>query len=76
METTVTMTVTEVEDELPPVGDSACPTGLAFGDSDDSFGVPTRGSKNKIARRPKAYQQYKGVSLNGGTPKTPQNGHF
>ena len=44
----MTMTVTEVEDELPPVGDSACPTGLAFGDSDDSFGVPTRGSKKKL----------------------------
>ena len=31
----MTMTVTDVEDELPPVGDSACPTGLAFGDSDN-----------------------------------------
>ena len=29
---TVTMTVTTVADDEPPVGDSACPTGLAFGD--------------------------------------------
>ena len=35
MGTTVTMTETTLAEDEPPVGDSACPTGLAFGDSDN-----------------------------------------